>query len=102
MVINLVSGFQALGTLMVVGLMMIPAISARFWKEKLEEIIVLSIVLALFSSFLGLLGSYHYNIPSGPSIILSCGSIYIFSLLFGSADGVITKSLIKKHHHFEN
>ena len=30
-VVNLVAGFQVLGTLMVVGMMMLPAASARFW-----------------------------------------------------------------------
>ena len=31
-VVNLVAGFQVLGTLMVVGMMMLPAASARFWR----------------------------------------------------------------------
>ncbi len=34
-VLNLVAGFQALGTLMAVGLMMLPAVSARLWAHSL-------------------------------------------------------------------
>ena len=37
-VANLVSGFQALGTLMAVGLMMLPAASARFWVVGLPAL----------------------------------------------------------------
>jgi zinc/manganese transport system permease protein len=34
-VLNLVIGFQAIGALMVVGLMMLPAIASRFWSRRL-------------------------------------------------------------------
>ena len=46
-VLNLTAGFQTLGTLMAVGLMMLPATTARFWSTRLEGLIVLSVVIAL-------------------------------------------------------
>lgn len=50
LVLNLTAGFQTLGTLMAVGLMMLPATSARFWSKRLEGLIGIAIVLAMVSS----------------------------------------------------
>ena len=70
---NLVAGFQALGTLMAVGLMMLPAAAARFWVRELWTLSAASSALAFASGFLGLLLSYHLDLPSGPSIVLVAG-----------------------------
>ncbi|MGQ7248538.1 metal ABC transporter permease [Halomonas sp. V046] len=82
-VLNLTAGFQTLGTLMAVGLMMLPATTARFWSKRLEGLIVLAVVIALVASTGGLLLSYHLGLPSGPSIILLAGLAYLLSALFG-------------------
>ena len=81
-VLNLVAAFQALGTLMALGLMVLPAIAVRFWSESIDSAIMLAIVSSLIASFTGLLLSYHLNLPSGPAIILTAGGFYIFSGYF--------------------
>lgn len=95
-VMNLVAGFQALGTLMSVGLMMLPAISARLWVRNMGALILLAILGALVSGYAGLLLSYHRDIPSGPTIILFCGAWYMISVLFGTNGGIIVKFRHKK------
>lgn len=97
-VMNLVAGFQALGTLMSVGLMMLPAITARFWAKSLGVLILLAVALALLCGFVGLLFSFHVEIPSGPAIILCCGVLYAFSVVFGWECGVLTKWLKSRRH----
>ena len=97
-VMNLVSGFQALGTLMAVGLMMIPAITARLWVRGMGGQIFLAVLFALLCGLAGLLFSYHVEIPSGPSIILFCGGWYAFSVLFGSEGGLLAKWLRGGRH----
>ena len=47
LVLNLVAGFQVLGTLMAVGLMMLPAIIARLWARTLAGTIGLALALSL-------------------------------------------------------
>jgi zinc/manganese transport system permease protein len=88
-VINMVSAFQALGTLMALGLVMLPAIAARFWTVQLWRIMLLSTAISLISSYIGLVLSYHYNWPSGPAISLIAGLIYIVSLLIGRNGSVL-------------
>ncbi|HEX3415291.1 MAG TPA: metal ABC transporter permease [Stellaceae bacterium] len=87
-VLNLVAGFQALGTLMAVGLMMLPAAAARFWVRELWTLSAASSALAFASGFLGLLLSYHLDLPSGPSIVLVAGFAYFASVLFGPRDSL--------------
>ena len=96
-VLNLVSGFQALGTLMAVGIMLLPAVTARFWAEDVSGLILVAVGSAFAASLTGLLVSYYANVPTGPAIILLCGISYLFSLLFGLKSGLIWGLLPRKH-----
>lgn len=80
--LNLVAAFQALGTLMALGMMMLPAVSARLWARHVWSLFLLSSLFAIVSSYAGLLLSYHLEWPSGPAIILMAGLIYGISLVF--------------------
>ncbi|APQ10498.1 zinc ABC transporter permease [Pseudomonas oryzihabitans] len=82
-VLNLVAGFQALGTLMAVGLMMLPATAARFWASSLPGLMAVASLIASLSGLVGLVLSYHLGYASGPAIVLTAGACYLFSLLFG-------------------
>jgi zinc/manganese transport system permease protein len=81
-VLNLVAGFQTLGTLMAVGLMMLPAVSARLWHDTLPAQLVNASAQAALAGVAGLLLSYHFDTPSGPTIIGCAGALYATSLLF--------------------
>ena len=98
-VINLVAGFQALGTLMAVGLMMLPAAAARFWVRELWSLSVTSSAFALGSGFLGLLLSFHLDLPSGPAIILVAGLGYLFSVALGPRGSL--RALYVQRAHLE-
>ena len=80
-VINLVAGFQTLGTLMAVGLMMLPAVSSRLWHDTLPAQLINASAQAMLASAAGLLLSYHLDTPSGPTIIGCAGALYFTSLL---------------------
>ncbi|MBV1775990.1 metal ABC transporter permease [Burkholderiaceae bacterium DAT-1] len=99
-VLNLVAGFQALGTLMAVGLMMLPAATARFWARELPGMIAVAVGVALVSAYGGLLLSYHANLPGGPAIILCAGLVYCASIFVGTQGGLLQRLL--PHRHLEN
>lgn len=80
-VLNLVAGFQALGTLMAVGLMMLPASIAQLWARTLPMMMLIAAGVAAFSGLVGLIISYHFGLASGPTIILVAASAYCASLL---------------------
>ena len=88
-VLNLVIGFQAIGALMVVGLMMLPAAAARFWSRQLPVLLLIAALLGAVCVWLGLLLSYYANLPSGPCIILLAGAAYVFSVVAGPVHGLL-------------
>ncbi len=96
-VLNLVGGFQALGTLLVVGLMMLPAATARFWVRGLEPMCLAAVGIGVASSIIGLLVSYHWSLASGPSIILTAGLFYVVSIVISPRGLLATRR--KPHHH---
>ena len=88
-VLNLVAGFHALGTLLAVGLMMLPAIAARFWGRDVTTLSAIAILFGIFSGYAGLVLSYNMSTPSGPSIVLMAGLVYAVSLVFGPRGGLL-------------
>jgi zinc/manganese transport system permease protein len=97
-VLNLVAGFQALGTLLSVGLMLLPAVAARFWTEDVSGLMAIAVAIACVSSVAGLLVSYAHEIPSGPAIILVAGAIYAASMLFGRRGGLVRRLIPARHY----
>lgn len=83
MVLVLVAGFHALGTLMAVGIMILPAAAARFWARDIDRMIAVAVGVALLPVPAGLLASFHVDIPSGPAIVLAAGAIYLLSMVLG-------------------
>ncbi|KQO73132.1 zinc ABC transporter permease [Methylobacterium sp. Leaf102] len=96
-VLNLVGGFQALGTLLAVGLMLLPAITARFWATDLSGMIPVSVVCAMMASVAGLTLSYRADLPTGPAIVLAAGALYVVSLLIGPRGGLVRRLIRPRH-----
>lgn len=97
LVLNLVAGFHALGTLMAVGLVVLPAAAARFWVRHIRPLLALSAVLALLGSVAGLLVSYHADLSSGPAIVLGMAVLMLASMLAGPF-GLVRSRLQPRHH----
>lgn len=96
-VLNLVGGFHALGTLMAVGVMILPAAAGRFWAWSIGGLISAAVVIALAASVTGLLLSFHFSLPSGPAIILVAGAFYALSVVLGPVGGLLAQQLRRSH-----
>jgi len=96
-VTNLVSGFHALGTLLAVGIMMLPAAIGRFWARDITKMIGIAAASGAVSGYAGLLLSFHTGVPSGPAIILVAGALYVVSVLFGQVGGLVRQALPQRH-----
>ncbi|ARF51208.1 MULTISPECIES: metal ABC transporter permease [Pantoea] len=90
-VLNLVAGFQVLGTLMSVGLMMLPAASARFWSRHLVLMLGAAMLMAVLSAFTGLVLSWHFSLPAGPAVVLSAAMLFFLSILTGPCGGILRR-----------
>jgi zinc/manganese transport system permease protein len=97
LVLNLIGGFHALGTLLGVGIIIIPAGIARFWTRDISMIIALAIASALISGWAGVLFAFDAGIPSGPAVTLMAGLLYIGSVLFGPVGGLMWRAFPGRH-----
>jgi zinc/manganese transport system permease protein len=84
-VLALVANFQAFGTLLAVGPMLLPAAAARCWGLGVAASMALATGFGLAASIAGLLVSYHCNLPSGPAIVLAAGLLFGISLVATSS-----------------
>src|SRR5437588_3104734 len=96
-VLNLVSGFYALGTLLAVGIMILPAATGRFWARDVTLIVLLATASGVVAGYAGLLISFHTGVASGPAIILVAGGLYLLSLLFGRVGGLVRQAFPGRH-----
>ena len=84
LVLNLLAAFKTLGTLMAVGLMILPATAARYWSGTITAQLGFGFIFALVSCWAGLILSYMLpETPTGPSIVLVAGVIFAVSTIFG-------------------
>jgi zinc/manganese transport system permease protein len=84
LLLALVASFQAFGTLLAVGPMLLPAAAARCWRLGVAASMGLATGFGMAASFVGLLASYHANLPSGPAIVLAGGVLFGVSLIAAS------------------
>ena len=96
-VLNLIAGFHALGTLMSVGIMILPGAALRYWTRRLGPMLLGSSLAAFVSALSGLLFSYHLGWPTSPTIILTLGVIYFLSLLAGPQGGLMWRYIRLRH-----
>lgn len=96
-VLNLVAGFQALGTLMAVGIIMLPAAAARLWTRELAVALPLAAAIGALCSYAGLVLSNETSAPTGPAIILAAGVVYFASMVFGRAGGLLRLRQPRRH-----
>jgi len=96
-VLNVLAAFQAMGTMMAVGLMMLPAVASRHWSRELSGLAYAAVAIAVLSAVAGLLLSYHLDLPSGPAIVLTAGLGWVVSVLAGPVDG-LAQRLIRRPH----
>jgi zinc/manganese transport system permease protein len=84
-ILNLVASFQAFGTLLAIGPMLLPAAAALCWTQRIWTTIALGVVIGMAADYAGLLMSYYANLPSGPAIVLAGGAMYGLSIIATAA-----------------
>ncbi|MFW5653047.1 MAG: iron chelate uptake ABC transporter family permease subunit [Planctomycetota bacterium] len=87
-----VVGLQAVGLILIIALLIIPPAAARFWTDRIGMMLVLA---ATFGALCGWIGSsisaLAPRLPSGAIIVLVGSCIFIFSMMFGTARGVLVR-----------
>jgi manganese/zinc/iron transport system permease protein len=92
LLMSVVIGLQAVGVVLVAAMLIAPAVTARYWTDKLGVMVVLSGLFGALSGALGTLFSTQLeNLPTGPTIVLAATCFFVFSLLFSPRRGVVAR-----------
>jgi len=89
-----VIGLQAVGLILIIAFLIIPATAARFWTYRLDYMLLLSALIGALSGWLGAAFSgILSNMPAGAIIVVAAASIFLISMFFGTARGVVPRML---------
>lgn len=95
----IVIGIQAVGVILIAALMIIPPVSARYWTKSFHWMLLLA---ASFGGIAGaggtLISAMGSSWPTGPFIVITAASIFVFSLLFGKEKGILINFLQFKYY----
>jgi zinc/manganese transport system permease protein len=101
-VLNLVAALHAMGTVLALGLFMLPAVTAYLWVQRWDQLLITAAGCAVVGSLIGLTISWYAGIASGPAIVLVLGAAFIISALISPRQGVIAHLLRPAHHHHDH
>lgn len=101
-VLGLVASLQAVGVLLSLGLLILPAASAYLLTDSFGKMLWGGAGLGLLTAVGGLFLSYYANIPSGPCIILLLAAFLAAAYLFSPRHGAVSRMLRGRHLHAES
>lgn len=89
LVMAIVIGIQAVGVILMAALLIIPAVSARYWTQSFHWMILLSALIGGLSGVLGtLVSTMKSGLPTGPFIVVVGAGFFVLSFLFGKEKGL--------------
>jgi ABC-type Mn2+/Zn2+ transport system permease subunit len=102
MVTAMISSLQAVGVVLSLGLLILPAATMYLLSDSFALMVWGGATLGAGGAVAGLLLSYWADLPSGPSIVLVLGLVFVLAYLFGPRYGIIARRLRKRHLHEES
>ncbi|RKQ28809.1 metal ABC transporter permease [Oceanobacillus halophilus] len=99
LVTTIVIGIQAVGVILMAAMLIIPAVSARYWTQSFLVMILLSALFGGISGAVGtLISALGSGLPTGPFIVVVAASIFAFSLVFGKQKGLFINYIQYRLH----
>ena len=78
----IIGSLQTVGIILVLSMLIIPAASAKLLAKTFNVTTIIGVFFGVISSVSGLLLSYYFNLPSGPSMALVATGIFVICFLF--------------------
>lgn len=89
-----VVGLKIVGLILIVAMLIIPPVAARFWSENATNVVLLSAVFGGLSGYLGAaLSATAPDLPTGPIIVLVAFGLFAGSLFFAPSRGIVASAL---------
>lgn len=95
-----VIGLKIVGLVLIVALLIIPAVTARFWSDRVDRMLLIATGIGAFSGYFGsALSASASGLPTGPIIVLVAAALFTLSLLLSPERGLL--SSVWRHHGFQ-
>ncbi len=92
-VVVTVIGLQAVGLILMIALLITPAVTARFWTDRLGSMVIIASGLGALACVTGAaLSALYPRVPAGSVIVLSCSTLFLIGLLFGRRRGLVPEA----------
>lgn len=89
-VLTTVVGLQAVGLILIVALLIIPAAAARFWTDELRTMTLIAGIFGAVACYLGAtISAMLPRLPTGAVIVLSAGGLFLISMMVAPRRGII-------------
>lgn len=79
----IVISLHAVGIILVTALLISPGATAFLWTKRFDRMMAIACATALFSTITGILISYHFDLRSGPCIVLVQALLFVLSMVLG-------------------
>ena len=79
------------GVIPVFSYLIIPAVSAILISKKKVTVIIIAFIISILAGFFGLDFSFHYDFPTGSSIVTVLGIIFIIAAIYNIVKGALSK-----------
>lgn len=96
--IAVVSSFQAVGTLMVFGLIVAPPATAALFAKRVPTVMIGAVAAGAVSAVGGLLMSYHWDTAAGASIAGLSVAVFFLGLTVHELTHALTRRRAHGHH----
>lgn len=79
--LTIVASIQAVGVIMVIALLIAPGITGYLLTKSFAKLMIIAIVVAIISAFVGTIGSFHLDASTSACIVLTQSALVLLALL---------------------
>ena len=96
--VTVVSSFQIVGTLLVLGMLIAPSATGALISRRLSTMMLVAAISGSAATYLGLLISYHADLAAGASIVLC--AVVLFVIVAAARE--IRAALRRRHRNIHD
>lgn len=98
-ILTIISGIQAIGIILTAAMLITPVAIGMFWTQKLNRLLLLSILFNCIAGLTGVYISYFIpRMPTGPWIVIALSVLLLFSFLFGKYNGLLGRFIVQQRN----
>lgn len=93
--LTIVASLKSVGVILVLAMLITPGATAYLLVYRLHMMMIVGAIIGVISSITGMYLSFHFNLPSGPAIVLVAFGFFLIAFLLSPTQGLLTQFLTK-------